>query len=76
MNLEDAINLLVVVTDFSFGPSEKVPTISILDNQKEGFVLCIKANMVTDEYRSYLEGVVESYDLWISESKGYLMIKG
>jgi len=71
----EAIELLEVVSDFNFKSSEKRPNFGIYDNQKEGFVLCIKAGLVNEEYRGYLEGIVESRNLRLSESKGYLIIR-
>ena len=75
MNLEEAINLLAVVSDFDFEALDKRLNFSIYDDQKGGFVLCIRAELVTEEYRRYLEGIVKSRNLLIGESEGYLMIR-
>ena len=76
VNLLEAIDLLKVVSDLDFEDSKKIPTITIFYNPKDGFVLHVKENLVTDEYRRYLYGVVKSRNLLLSGSKGYLMIKG
>ncbi len=76
MNLNEAIELLRVVTDFKFNVSEKKPDFTIYDNQSEGYVLCVKADLVSEEYRKYIERIVESRKLRIRESEGYLRIYG
>jgi hypothetical protein len=76
LNLNDAINLLCVVSDFQFKNSEKKPDFCVYDNQNEGYNLRIKAEMVTAEYRSYLNEIVKSRKLGILESDGYLIIYG
>ena len=76
VNLEEAIDLLSVVLDFDFGDSEKTPAITIFDGQKDGFFLHVKENLVTDEYRRYLYGVVKSRNLLLRGSEGHLVIYG
>jgi hypothetical protein len=76
MNLNEAIDLLDVASDFNFESSEKKPNISIYDNQNEGFVLFVKANLVNEKYRDYLKEIVESRRLGMRESEGYLIIYG
>ena len=76
MNLVEAVELLDAISDFNFKDSEKIPNISIYDKEKEGFVLCVKANMVDEEYRDFLKGIVESRKLGMRQSEGYLMIYG
>lgn len=75
LNLSEAIELLNVVSDFNFEATEKRPTITIYDNQNEGFVICVKASLVSEEYRIYLERVVKSRNLWMRDYEGFLMIK-
>jgi hypothetical protein len=76
MNLNEAIDLLDVASNFNFEPLEEKPNISIYDNQNEGFVLYVKANLVNEEYRNYLKRIVESRKLGMRESEGYLIIYG
>lgn len=76
VNLEEAVDLLAVISDFDFGGSEKVPSISIVDGQKDGFVLHVKEDLVSDEFRRYLYGVVKSRNLLLRGSEGLLMIYG
>jgi len=76
VNLSEAIELLDVVSDFNFENSDKRPRFSIYDSQKEGFVLCVKANLVSEEYRDYLMKIVDSRKLGLRESEGYMMIHG
>lgn len=74
MNLDEAIDLLDDISDFNFKASEKKPNISVYDNQKDGFVLCVKANLVDEKFRGYLAGIAESRKLGIRELEGYLII--
>ena len=73
MNLDEAIDLLDDISDFNFEASEK-PNISVYDNQKDGFVLCVKANLVGEEYYEYLKRIIRLRNLRMRKSKGYLMI--
>jgi len=76
VNLDEAIDLLEVVSDFNFEASEKKPNFSVYDNQKEGFVLCVKANLVNEKFHDYLVGIAESRKLSTRELEGYLVIHG
>ena len=76
MNLKEAIDLLDAVSNFEFKGSEKRPNISIYDKEKDGFVLCVKADLVNEKYLDYLKRIVESRKLGIRESEGYLTIYG
>ena len=76
LNLNEAIDLLDAISNFNFKDVEKIPNFSIWDKQKDGYVLCVKANSVTEEYRDYLKGIVESRKLRMRELDGYLMIHG
>jgi hypothetical protein len=76
VNLIEAVELLNAVSDYDFGSSKDIPDFSIYDNQQDGFVLCVKASLVDEEYRDYLKGIVESNKLEIRESDGYLTIYG
>jgi hypothetical protein len=73
VNLDEAIDLLDDISDFNFKASEK-PNISVYDNQKDGFVLCVKANLVDEEFRDHIAGIAESRKLGIRELEGYLII--
>jgi hypothetical protein len=76
VNLNEAIALLAVVSDFHFKDSEKKPDFSIYDNQNEGYVLCVKADLISEEYNNYIKEVVESRKLRMHELDGYLTIHG
>jgi len=76
VNLREAIALLEVVSDFHFKDSEKIPEFSIYDNQKEGYILCVKADLISEEYRNHIKEIVESRKLRINELEGYLTIHG
>ena len=76
LNLNEALELLDAVSRFDFGMSGKMPTLSIYDNQKEGFVLCVKASLVSEEFYTYISELAESRKLGIRESEGYLVIHG
>ena len=76
LNLLEAVELLNAVSDFNFADSERRPTISIYDKQTEGFVLCIKAELVSEKYYNHLKGIVESHKLGLRESEVYLIIYG
>lgn len=76
MNLAEAVELLDVVSKFSFEATEKIPDLHIYDNQKGGFVLCVEAELIREEYRKYIEETVKSRNLRVRETEGYLMIYG
>jgi hypothetical protein len=71
MNLNEAVALLNAVSDFHFKASEEKPDFYIYDNQKEGYVLYIKAQSISEEYRNYLKEICESRNLRIPDSEGY-----
>ena len=75
MNLIEAVELLDDILDFDFEDLVKKPNINLYDRQKDGFVLCLKADSVTEEYRDYIEEIAESRKLRIRESEGYLTIQ-
>jgi hypothetical protein len=74
LNLNKAIELLDAVSAFNFGASNNRPSVSIFCNKKDKCMLCIKASLVGEGYRQYLEDIAESQKLNIRESEGYLMI--
>lgn len=76
MNLNDAIELLKVVSAIPVKDSTKNPKIRIFYKEGEGYTLGIKANLVNAVYRSYLGEIVKSRNLGILESKGYLLVYG
>jgi hypothetical protein len=76
VNLSEAIELLELVTDFNFENPDKRPSFSLYDNQKDGFVICVNAELISEDYRRYLKYIVESRNLRLRESDGYLMIHG
>jgi hypothetical protein len=74
MDIFEAVKLLGVVSDFSFKDAGEVPRFSIFDGEKEGFVVCVKANLVGEEYYEYLKRIIRLRNLRMRKSKGYLMI--
>ena len=76
MNFNEAVELLEVVSDFHFKSSEEKPDFCVYDNQNQGYTLCVKAQLINEEYRNYLKEIVESRELRIRESEGYLIIYG
>ena len=74
LNLVEAIDLLDAVSGFKFKASEEKPEFSIVDDQKEGFKLFVKAELLNENYRDYIKKMVESRGLSIREFKGYLII--
>jgi hypothetical protein len=76
LNLKEAIEVLDSISDFDFKEFKKKPSFSIYDKQKDGFVLCVKANLVNEEYRNFLQGIVEPRNLRMCELDGYLIISG
>ena len=76
LNLIEAIELLDSISDFEFRGFKKRPSFSIYDREKDGFVLCVKANLLNAEYRSFLGEIVKSRKLRIRELDGYLIISG
>jgi hypothetical protein len=76
LNLIEAIELLDSISDFNFVRFKKKPSFSIYDKEKEGFVLCVKANLVNAEYRNFLGEIVKSRKLRMRELDGYLTISG
>jgi hypothetical protein len=76
MNLSEAIKLLDAVSNFNFEGFKKKPAFCICDNQKDGYSISIKASLVNDEYRNYLEKIVKSCKLGIRKSEGCLIIYG
>jgi hypothetical protein len=76
VNFNEAIELLEAVSDFQFKPSEKKPDFCLFDNQNQGYNLQVKADLINEKYRTYLDEIVESRKLRIRESGGYLTIYG
>jgi hypothetical protein len=73
VNLSKAIELLDAVSNFQF-LSGKRPNVSIYGTPTNGYNLCVKANLVSEEYRNYLKEVAKSRKLGMRESRGYLII--
>jgi O-phosphoseryl-tRNA(Cys) synthetase len=74
VNLVEAVELLDAVSDFNFKETEKKPDFYIYDNQKEGYILYIKARSISEEYRNYLKEICKSRNLRIRESEEYPLI--
>jgi hypothetical protein len=76
VNFNEAIELLDAVSDFQFKQLEKKPDFCIYDNENQGYTLCVKAALISEEYHNHLKHIVESRKLGIRESEGYLVIYG
>jgi hypothetical protein len=76
LNFNEAIELLEAVSDFKFKQSDKKPDFCIYDNEKQGYTLCIKKSLVSEEFYNHLKHIVESRKLGIRESEEYLVIYG
>jgi hypothetical protein len=74
MNLYQAIELLNVVSAIASKKPAKNPKIRVFYKEGVGYTLGIKAYAVNAEYRSYLNEIVKSRNLGITESKGYLLV--
>ncbi len=75
VNLKEAVDLLDVISNFKFKVSE-TPKFCIYDQGKEGHTLWIKADLISQEYRNFLEKIVESGKLGIRKSNEYIVIFG
>ena len=76
LNLQEAVSLLGVVSNFDFKAYEKKPRFYIYDNQKAGHTLWVETASVSEEYRKFLEEIVKSRKLLFRNLDGYLIISG
>lgn len=74
MNLDEAVELLRIVSTITVKESAKQPEIRIVYNIGEGYTLRIKTKAVNAEYRNHLNRIVESSKFRIRKSKRYLII--
>jgi hypothetical protein len=74
MNLDEAVELLKVVSAITMKESAKRPEIRIFHEIGEGYTLNIKKESVNGEYRKHLDRIVDSCKLGIRESNSYLII--
>jgi hypothetical protein len=78
MNLDEAVELLKVVSAIPVKKSAKHPEISIFhavgEVMSKGYTLRIVKNSVDADYLIYLNRIVESNKLEISESERHLII--
>ena len=63
MNLDEAIELLKVVSAIPIEDSAKSPKIRIFYKEGEGYTLGIKAHAANTDYRRYLDEIVKSRNL-------------
>jgi len=63
-------------TSFHGETPKEAPKFSIIDSQKEGYVLCIKASSVSPEHLDCVKNLVTSPKLGIKESEGYIISYG
>jgi hypothetical protein len=76
MNLNEAVELLRVVSKIPVKNLVKHPEIRIFHEIGEGYTLRVKTASVNADYRNHLNGIVESRKLGIRESKRYIIIYG
>ena len=78
MNLDEAVELLRVVSAIPVKKSAKNPEIAIVHTVGEvmakNYTLRIEKNPSDADYRDILDGIVESRKLAIRESERYLII--
>jgi len=78
MNLNEAVELLKVVSAIPVKKSVKHPEISVVHDVGEvtakAYTLHIEKNSADSDYRNHLEEIVESKKLAIRESERYLII--
>jgi hypothetical protein len=76
LNFADVMELQSAAVLFHGETPNEAPKFSIVDSQKEGYVLCIKASSVSPEHLNFLKNLVTSRKLGIKESEGYIIIYG
>jgi hypothetical protein len=76
LNLADVMELQSAAVLFHGETPKEAPKFSIVDSQKEGYVLYIKASSVSPEYLNFLKNLVTSRKLGIKKSEGYIIIYG
>ena len=78
MNLDEAVELLRVVSAIPVKKSAKQPEIRIVhavgEVMDKGYTLYIEKNSAEAHYRNHLNEIVESKNLAIRESELYLII--
>jgi hypothetical protein len=78
MNLDEAVELLRVVSAIPVKESAKRPKICIIHTigevMSEGYTLRIQKKLTDADYRNHLNRITESEKLEIRESKKYLII--
>ena len=76
MNFIEVMEILRAVSAIQTKSPEKLPKLRIYDNQREGYILLVKAQLINAEYRNHIETIADSCNLNIRESEGYLIIYG
>ncbi len=78
MNLNEAVELLRVVSAIPVSDSAKHPEISIFhvmgEVLGEGYTIRVKKDSVDEDYRNHLNRIAEFRKLGIRESKCYVII--
>jgi hypothetical protein len=78
MNLDEAVELLRVVSAIPVKKSAKQPEIRIVhalgEVMAKRYTLRIEKNLVNADYRNHLNSIVESNKLAISESECYIVV--
>ena len=76
MNLNEAVELLRVVSEIPVKDSVKRPEIRIFHEIGKGYTLRVKTASVNADYLNHLNRIAESRKLGIRESKRYIVIYG
>ena len=76
MNFIEVMEILRAVSAIQTKSSVELPKFRIYDNQSEGYILLVKAQLINAEYRNHIETIADSCNLNIRESEGYLIIYG
>ena len=78
MNLDEAVELLRVLSAISVGKSAKHPEIRIAhavgEVMAKGYTVRIEKNLTDSDYRNHLARIVESRELEILELERYLIV--
>jgi hypothetical protein len=74
MNFVEIMELERVVSAFQTKFLAETPKIHVYDTQNEGYVLCIKKDLVKSGYLSFLEKVATTRGLRIRQLRGYFIL--
>ena len=76
LDLTQVIELQNAVTNLYSEIQAVPPKLCIYETQKEGYVLYVKESSVNNEYRNFLNSLVNSRNFRIRTSEDYIVIHG